>query len=161
MERPQWPRRGLRAQQTAGPYRTYKAAHVRSGLENLGPRSSGRPELSSKDPQLVMAADRTMMAMERTYAAWVRTGLAALASGVAARTLVSPAVTSVVADVMASLLIAFSTFCFVAGVWRNGRHPAAAAASDLRRVPRSVLIGANGIMVLISLSALVGLWRTG
>ena len=109
--------------------------------------------------QLVLAADRTMLAMERTYAAWIRTGLAALASGVAARAFLVTSVPSAIANIMASLLVAFSGFCFVAGVWRD-LAPFATAAPDLRRVPPTLLVGASAIMTLISLMALVGIWLT-
>lgn len=111
-----------------------------------------------EDAQFVMAADRTMLAMERTYAAWVRTGLAALASGVAARAFVNSAVSPPIADIMASLLIVFSCFCFVAGVWRELGQVSAVASPDLRRVPPVILIGANAVMTLTSMIALTGLW---
>ena len=109
------------------------------------------------DAQLVLAADRTLLAMERTYAAWVRTGLAALASGVAARGFMDKALPLALANTIASLLIVFSGFCFVAGVWRELTN-IGAASPDLRRIPPRALLGANTVMVLTSISALVGIW---
>ena len=108
--------------------------------------------------RLAMAADRTMLAMERTYAAWVRTGLAALASGVAARAFVESAVSPIVGTIMASLLIVFSVFCFLAGVWREVKQVSVATPPDLRHVPPMVLVGANAVMSAVSILALVGLW---
>ncbi|MEG3086909.1 DUF202 domain-containing protein [Sphingomonas sp. PB4P5] len=111
-----------------------------------------------RDPQLVMAANRTMLAIERTYAAWVRTGLAALASGVATCEFVDEAVPASIADAMASLLIVFSAFCFIAAVWRELGGFGGTAWTDLRGVAPAVLIAANSVMLLISVTALVGIW---
>lgn len=116
------------------------------------------PAASNDDLQLVLAADRTMLSLERTYAAWVRTGLAALASGVAARHVVAPTVSPFLASTMASLLIVFSGFCFVAGVWRDLGRVGVVTPADLQRVPPAVLIVASAVMTSISLLALAGVW---
>lgn len=113
------------------------------------------------DAQLIMAADRTMLAIERTYAAWVRTGFAALASGVTASAILGRVVPFYVAETMASLLILFSGFCFVAGVWRELRQSRTSIAPSLSGVPAALLIAANSIMVLVSLAAMVGVWIVG
>lgn len=115
---------------------------------------------SAIDAQLILAADRTLLSLERTYAAWVRTGLAALAAGVAAHHFIPPTVPLVIADLMASLLVLFSGFCFVAGVWRDLARVAVSASPDLRRIPAAILIGASMVMTAISLMALAGLWIT-
>ena len=121
----------------------------------------GGTSVDERDVQLVLAADRTLLAMERTYAAWVRTGLAALASGVAARALVRSAVPPAIADAMASLLVAFSGFCFVAAVWRELGRYAPRATPDLPRIPPAALVAASALMTLISVLALAGNWISG
>lgn len=122
--------------------------------------SPASPGVDREQVQLVLAADRTLMSLERTYAAWVRTGLAALASGVAARTVLGTAAPPLISDLLGSVLILFSAFCFVAGVWRDLGGAGAASAHDIARVPPLALLCANGAMVLLSLLALVGLWRS-
>jgi putative membrane protein len=128
--------------------------------EAENPGCAARPPSDREQAQLVLAADRTLMALERTYAAWVRTGLAALASGVAARTVLGSAAPPLISDLLGSVLILFSAFCFVAGVWRDLSGAGAASAHDIARVPPIALICANGAMVLLSLLALLGLWRS-
>src|SRR3954469_14700562 len=66
-----------------------------------------------------LAADRTVLAAERTYAAWVRTGLFALASGIGARALLTGLMPEWLVLADASMLIAFSMFCFGAAIWRH------------------------------------------
>lgn len=83
--------------------------------------SSHRIE-SSADRTTRLAADRTILATERTYAAWVRTGLFALASGVGARALLTGILPEWLIQADASMLIAFSMFCFGAAIWRY-RNP--------------------------------------
>src|ERR1041384_8377241 len=70
----------------------------------------------SADLNTRLAADRNILAAERTYAAWVRTGLFALASGIGARALLDGIVPSWLVLADASMLIAFSTFCFGAAI---------------------------------------------
>lgn len=128
-------------------------------MSKSAPPEDNQPvPVRGEDLQLVMAADRTLLSMERTYAAWVRTGLAALASGVAARAFIKSAVSPAIADLMASLLIIFSGFCFIAGVWRELARFAPSAPPDLRRIPSAMLIAANTMMTSISVLALTGLW---
>ena len=86
------------------------------------PRSSSTPrtrieELADRTTRL--AADRTILAAERTYAAWVRTGLFALASGIGARALLTGLLPEWLILADASMLIAFSVFCFGAAIWRH------------------------------------------
>src|ERR1041384_8511015 len=73
----------------------------------------------SSDLNTRLAADRNILAAERTYAAWVRTGLFALASGIGARALLAGVVPGWLVMAGASMLIAFSHFCFGAAVWRQ------------------------------------------
>lgn len=103
-----------------------------------------------------LAADRTVLAAERTYAAWVRTGLAALASGIGARALLHEVVVRPLPTVAAVTLVAFSAFCFVAAVWREMAPRWTSPAPEVRRLPSALLIGVNGVLVLVSLCAIYG-----
>jgi putative membrane protein len=105
-----------------------------------------------------LAADRTILAAERTYAAWVRTGLFALASGVGARALLSGVVPDWLVLADASALIAFSTFCFGAAIWRHLHPGPPPPLPDVRQIPRSLLIAINVFLALVSLAALIGIW---
>jgi putative membrane protein len=112
----------------------------------------------SADRTTQLAADRTVLAFERTYAAWVRTGLFALASGVGARALLTGLLPEWLIQADASVLIAFSMFCFGAAIWRHldpGPRPPPPA---VRQIPRPMLIVVNGFLALVSLAALIGIW---
>src|SRR3954447_13911892 len=111
----------------------------------------------SADRTTRLAADRTVLAAERTYAAWVRTGLFALASGIGARALLTGLMPEWLVLADASMLIAFSMFCFGAAIWRYV-GPAPRPAPDLERIPHPVLIAVNAFLALVSLAALIGIW---
>lgn len=117
---------------------------------------SAEAEAGYADRRTELAAVRTVLAAERTYAAWVRTGLAALAAGVGAKALLDDAVPHRLAGLAGVTLLLFSAFCFVAAVWRElspglgGKRPA------LARVPPALLIGVNGVLLLVALAAAVG-----
>jgi putative membrane protein len=112
----------------------------------------------SADRTTRLAADRTLLAAERTYAAWVRTGLFALASGVGARALLTGILPEWLVRADATLLIAFSMFCFGAAIWRHLNPGPPPPVPDVRRIPRSVLIGVNSFLALVSFAALIGIW---
>ncbi|HKT76306.1 MAG TPA: DUF202 domain-containing protein [Sphingobium sp.] len=118
---------------------------------------SAEQQVDSADRRTELAADRTVLAAERTYAAWVRTGLAALASGIGARALLDGIVHQGLAMATGSVLVLFSAFCFVAAVWRQMIR-ISPPRPDTPRLPSWLLIGVNGFLLLVSLSALVGLW---
>ncbi len=120
-------------------------------------KDSAVQQIDSADRRTVLAADRTLLAAERTYAAWIRTGLAALASGVGARALLHDVVVPWLASTAASMLVAFSGFCFVMAVWRE-LTTAAPPLPDVRRIPPWLLIIVNGFLLLVALAALVGIW---
>jgi putative membrane protein len=111
----------------------------------------------SADRTTRLAADRTVLAAERTYAAWVRTGLFALASGIGARTLLTGLTPEWLILADASVLIAFSMFCFGAAIWRYV-SPGPRPTPDVERIPHIVLIAVNGFLALVSLAALIGIW---
>jgi putative membrane protein len=113
---------------------------------------------TSADLNTRLAADRNILAAERTYAAWVRTGLFALASGIGARALLTGIVPSWLVLADATMLIAFSTFCFGAAIWRHldpGPHP---PLPQIHQIPSGVLIAVNAFLALVSVAALIGIW---
>src|ERR1041385_2691560 len=113
---------------------------------------------SSADLNTRLAADRNILAAERTYAAWVRTGLFALASGIGARALLAGVVPGWLVMADASMLIAFSTFCFGAAIWRHLNPGPPPPVPDVARIPHGVLITLNAFLGLVSLAALIGIW---
>lgn len=115
-------------------------------------------QADSADRRTELAADRTILAAERTYAAWVRTGLAALASGVGAQALLEDVVPNWLVGATGSLLILFSSFCFIAAVWRELSPGAPPPRPDTRRMPAALLVAVNGFLIFASLAALVGIW---
>ena len=116
----------------------------------------------SADRSTQLAADRTVLAAERTYAAWVRTGLGSLASGIGARALLRPVAPAWIGMATGTVLILFSAFCFVAGVWRDLSPLRDPPQPDTRKLPAAVLVAVNGFLVLVDLAALVGvLFGTG
>jgi putative membrane protein len=105
-----------------------------------------------------LAADRTVLAAERTYAAWVRTGLFALASGVGARALLKGILPDWLVLADASMLIAFSVFCFGAAMWRHLNPGPPPPVPDVARIPNGVLITVSAFLGVVSLAALIGIW---
>ena len=125
------------------------------------PRSWSTPPIASRtcaDRTTQLAADRTILAAERTYAAWVRTGLFALASGVGARALLTGLLPEWLIQADASMLIAFSVFCFGAAIWRHLNPGPPPPRPAVQQIPRSVLIVVNSFLALVSLAALIGIW---
>lgn len=121
-------------------------------------KDSAREQEQSADRRTVLAADRTVFAAERTYAAWVRTGLAALASGIGARALLDKVMPDWLIGATGSVLILFSAFCFVAGVWRDLQTGAPPPQPDIRKLPPWLLVAINAFLMLVALAALVGIW---
>jgi putative membrane protein len=112
----------------------------------------------SADRTTRLAADRTILAAERTYAAWVRTGLFALASGIGARALLTAVLPEWLILADASMLIAFSMFCFGAAIWRHLNPGPPPPRPGVQQIPRSLLIVVNLFLALVSLAALIGIW---
>ena len=127
-----------------------------ASADKLG-QSSERIE-DSADRRTQLAADRTVFAAERTYAAWVRTGLFALASGVGSRKLLSGLIPAWLSIITASVLVAFSVFCFVAGVWRDLNPGALPPRPDARQLPSYLLLGINSFLALVAVTVLIGIW---
>ena len=117
-------------------------------------------QADSADRRTELAANRTVLAAERTYAAWVRTGLAALATGVGAQALLEEVIPGWLTRPTGSALILFSCFCFVAAIWRELRPGAPPPRPDTRRMPAWLLLGINGFLAFVALTALVGIWVT-
>src|SRR5438874_6249231 len=116
---------------------------------------------TSADRTTQLAADRNVLAAERTYAAWVRTGLFALASGIGARALLYGVLPEWLVLADATMLIAFSMFCFGAAIWRQLDPGPPPPVPQLRQIPRAALIAMNGFLALVSLAALIGIWFGG
>ena len=112
----------------------------------------------SADLNTRLAADRNILAAERTYAAWVRTGLFALASGIGARALLAGILPGWLVMADASMLIAFSIFCFGAAIWRELNPGPPPPRPELRPIPHPVLIAVNAFLALVSFAALIGIW---
>ena len=112
----------------------------------------------SADRRTELAADRTVFAAERTYAAWVRTGLVALASGIGARKLLEGLVPGWMIVATGTALILFSSFCFVAGVWRQLFLGTPPPNPDVPRLPPYVMVVLNVFLALVALAALLGIW---
>jgi putative membrane protein len=62
-----------------------------------------------------------------------------------------------------TLLVLFSIFCCAAAVWREFDPGAPPPQPDVRRLPRAVLLTVNGLLSLVAVCALFGIWfgRTG
>jgi putative membrane protein len=134
---------------------TSKAAtHTRQAAEETA--VAAHVTKSSAERTTELAADRTVLAFERTYAAWVRTGLVALASGIGSRKLLEGTVPLWVAVGTGVVLLLFSAFCFVAGVWRH-LFRVKAPEPEAPRLPSAVLIVVNAFLALVALAALVGI----
>jgi len=117
--------------------------------------------LGSDDPRVRLAADRTVLAAERTYAAWVRTGIAAMIAGVGAHAVDELVWSPELAMVTGTLLMAFAAFCFAAGLWRQLNLEAPITSAGIRPLPRALVIGANGALILIALASMAGLLAAG
>ena len=111
----------------------------------------------SADRRTRLASDRTLLAAERTYAAWMRTGLASLAAGVGAQALLEDLVEPWLALSTSIVLIMFSIFCFVAGIWRDLTGKALRPDPDTARLPSVVLVVFNSFLVLVGLAVLIGI----
>jgi putative membrane protein len=115
--------------------------------------STGRIE-SSADRTTQLAANRTVMAAERTYLAWVRTGLFSLASGLGTHSLLSGILPGWLIIVTGSVLVLFSTFCFIAAVWRQTNPGPPPPVPDTAPIQPILLIAVNGFLALVTLAAL-------
>ena len=120
-------------------------------------RSASKVERSA-DRNTVLAADRNVFAAERTYAAWVRTALAALVAGGGAKAVLSGLLPSWWGTLIGSTLVLFSIFCLVAAVWRELNPGPPPPQTDVPRIPTAVLLIINGLLILVTLAVLAGIW---
>jgi putative membrane protein len=58
----------------------------------------------------------------------------------------------------ASMLIAFSMFCFGAAIWRHLNPGPPPPRPGVQQIPRALLIVVNLFLALVSLAALIGIW---
>ena len=112
----------------------------------------------SADRRTELAADRTVFAAERTYAAWVRTGLVALASGIGARKLLEGSVPHWMGFAAATILLVFSAFSFLAGVWRQVFSGGPPPNPDVPQISPWLLAIVNVFLAIVALTAMVGIW---
>jgi putative membrane protein len=132
-----------------------EAGDIKRGADDLGGRTTQLVDSAKRRTRL--AADRTTLSVERTYAAWVRTALAALASGVGARALLKDILPDWVGKSSGTVLILFAGFCLIAAVWRE-LHGDTADQGEVRPMPHALLVPINGLLLLVALAALVGIW---
>ena len=111
----------------------------------------------SADRRTRLAADRTLLAAERTYAAWMRTGLASLAAGIGAKALLEELVSDGLILATSIVLITFSEFCFVAGIWRELTGKALRPDPDTARLPGWILLLFNGFLIVVGIAVLLGI----
>ena len=120
---------------------------------------SAETQEDSAERRTRLAADRTLLAAERTYAAWMRTGLASLAAGIGAKALLEDLVAGWLVLATAIVLITFSEFCFVAGIWRELTGKALRPDPDTARLPGWILLLFNGFLVVVGIAVLIGIVR--
>jgi putative membrane protein len=136
-----------------------QAQHVSKSADQLK-ASAGAIERSasdltdSADRRTVLATDRTVLAAERTYAAWVRTGLVGLASGIGAHAVLDQKGARWLIVSAASVMIAFSIFCFMAAVWRQ-LPLARAPKPDTPQLPVVILVLFSILLSLTAAASLV------
>lgn len=118
---------------------------------------SAETQEDSAERRTRLAADRTLLAAERTYAAWMRTGLASLAAGIGAKALLQDLVADWLVLATSIVLITFSEFCFVAGIWRELTGKALRPDPDTARLPGWILLLFNGFLIVVGLAVLLGI----
>ncbi len=118
---------------------------------------SAEAQEDSAERRTRLASDRTLLAAERTYAAWMRTGLAALAAGIGAKALLDKLVEPWLVLATSLVLILFSEFCFVAGIWRELTGKSVRPDPEAPKLPAWILVGFNGFLVLLGVAVLVGI----
>ena len=118
---------------------------------------SAETQEDSAERRTRLAADRTLLAAERTYAAWMRTGLASLAAGIGAKALLEDLVADWLILATSIVLIMFSEFCFVAGIWRELTGKALRPDPDTARLPSWILLLFNGFLVVVGIAVLIGI----
>jgi putative membrane protein len=120
--------------------------------------SAAQTTRSSAERTTQLAVDRTVLAAERTYAAWVRTGLGALASGLGAQKLMDGSLPDWLVRVTATVLVLFSAFSFLAGIWRQIVPSDPEPQPDVRQLPTPLLVAVNVFLALVALAALAAIW---
>jgi len=118
---------------------------------------SAETQEDSAERRTKLAADRTLLAAERTYAAWMRTGLASLAAGIGAKALLEHLVADWLILATSIVLIMFSEFCFVAGIWRELTGQGLRPHPDTARLPGWILVLFNGFLIVVGIAVLIGI----
>jgi len=137
----------------AGPIQESADATKKAAQET---KVAAQSTLSSAEQALQISADQLVFAAERTYAAWVRTGLVSLASGIGAKKLLGGLVPEWMAIAAGAILVLFSAFCFVAGIWRHLRPGLRAPLkANVPQMPTAILMIVSGFLAIVALVALV------
>jgi putative membrane protein len=140
------------------PHKAIKESAVATKHAAQDTAVAAKSAMSSAERTTQLAMDRTIYAAERTYAAWVRTGLVALASGLGAEKLLQGTVPHWMILGAGTILILFSAFCFVAGIWRQLFTGSTDPAPDVKHMPKAVLLVVSGFLALVALTALTAVW---
>jgi len=61
-------------------------------------------------------------------------------------------------SLVGTVLIIFSAFCFIAAIWRQLNPGAPPPAPDLPRIPTTLFIVVNALLVLVAFAVLIGIW---
>jgi putative membrane protein len=81
-----------------------------------------------------------------------------MASGIGAKALLMGVLPQWLIIATGSILILFSVFCFGAGVWRHLYPGPPPPVPDVPRMHPALLLYVNGILALVSIAALIGIW---
>ena len=87
----------------------------------------------------------------------MRTGLASLAAGIGAKALLEELVADGLILATSIVLITFSEFCFVAGIWRELTGKALRPDPDTARLPGWILLLFNGFLIVVGIAVLLGI----
>ena len=60
----------------------------------------------------------------------------------------------------ATILTLFSGYCSAAAVWREVIVGVPPPKPEIKHLPRVLLVGVNGFLILVSAAALIGIWAT-
>jgi len=81
-----------------------------------------------------------------------------MATGIGAKALLTDLLPHWLVMTSGSVFILFSVFCFGAGVWRHLYPGPPPPVPDVSRIHPAVLILVNGILGMVSIAALIGIW---
>lgn len=110
------------------------------------------------DPHIEHIERTAVLANERTYAAWVRTGLAALVSGLGVEKFLVGVLPWYGITFASMILIGFSFASFLLAAWRYDHVSSRMVSTRISGAPKELLHLLSGLLAIVSVSALLGLW---